>query len=601
MTSSRKKAQKDAEKTAGQAEASTSTLGPSPKVLAMVAAGLLCALVLRVAYLVEMRDSILLRILIIDAEFYDTWALKILSGASLSSWTDTAVYYQDPLYAYFLAGIYKIFGRSLTAVRSLQIFLDVTTCLLLFQIGKKLFDEYVGTAALWIYALYGPAVFYIALLDKTTFSNFLICATLLSLTCMFVRQRLQDALIAGLLLGITTLTRGNMLATIPFIALGYLRTSPADLSFRDKIRHLSVFACATMAIVSLVTIRNYAVSGDRVLLTANSGLNIFIGNNRNAIGTYKLPNFISGTPAREFTDSKHFAEGIARKRLTRASEVSSFYFSEAMRFITQHPSAWIRLLWTKLTLAAKYLEILDTYSFDFFRSESTVLKLCFLSYGFLCPAGILGFLLLSKDRRVLPITTFAAGYLASLLLIFVTGRYRMPLVLSFTLFAAGGGAALIAESRAGNKHRLGYALAALLLLALFTNTDTRHMREKIIPLTAASPHTIVGALYNKEGNYARAVSHLERAAALKPDDPFTWAHLADLHEKRGAYQQALDSYLRALNLFPDFDEAYNNIGLIYARLGDRGRAREAFKNAYRLRPENPVYKRNYERLSALTR
>ena len=43
-----------------------------------------------------------------DMQFYNDWALRILRG----KWTEHTAFYGLPLYAYLLAGIYKICGYS---------------------------------------------------------------------------------------------------------------------------------------------------------------------------------------------------------------------------------------------------------------------------------------------------------------------------------------------------------------------------------------------------------------------------------------------------------------------------------------------------------
>ena len=70
------------------------------------------ALSVRLAHLWSMRRSPFVQVLLGDAQAYDTWARQIASG----DWVGHDVFYQAPLYAYFLAAIYAI-HRSLLFVR----------------------------------------------------------------------------------------------------------------------------------------------------------------------------------------------------------------------------------------------------------------------------------------------------------------------------------------------------------------------------------------------------------------------------------------------------------------------------------------------------
>ena len=67
------------------------------------------ALALRVLHLVAIsRSSPFFDVLPGDLAAYDRWALRILE----EGWIGRDIFYQDPLYPYFLAAFYKIFGRD---------------------------------------------------------------------------------------------------------------------------------------------------------------------------------------------------------------------------------------------------------------------------------------------------------------------------------------------------------------------------------------------------------------------------------------------------------------------------------------------------------
>ena len=64
-------------------------------------------------------------------------------------------------------------------------------------------------------------------------------------------------------------------------------------------------ACALL--VAPVTARNIAVEGDAVLISANAGLNLYIGNNDHARGSYNLPAgvwFEPGDPLDDFAGNR---------------------------------------------------------------------------------------------------------------------------------------------------------------------------------------------------------------------------------------------------------------------------------------------------------
>ena len=69
------------------------------------------ALALRLLHLWQTHDQLVSRTLMGDAFAYDGWARRIAAG----DWLGRDVFYQSPLYAYWLAGIYGLGGNVVAA------------------------------------------------------------------------------------------------------------------------------------------------------------------------------------------------------------------------------------------------------------------------------------------------------------------------------------------------------------------------------------------------------------------------------------------------------------------------------------------------------
>jgi hypothetical protein len=94
----------------------------------------LLALVVRLAYQVEIRDLPTQHQLVMDAQRYDALARGILAGG----WLPREPFYQAPLYPYLLALVYAACGRSLVAVRLVQALLGALTAVLAAVVASRL-------------------------------------------------------------------------------------------------------------------------------------------------------------------------------------------------------------------------------------------------------------------------------------------------------------------------------------------------------------------------------------------------------------------------------------------------------------------------------
>src|SRR2546425_9687874 len=85
------------------------------------------AFTLRLIHIWQMRRSPFFATLLGDARGYDDWARRIAGG----DWIGRDVFYQAPLYPYFLALIYRVAGHSLLFVRIVQAAIGSCSCVLL--------------------------------------------------------------------------------------------------------------------------------------------------------------------------------------------------------------------------------------------------------------------------------------------------------------------------------------------------------------------------------------------------------------------------------------------------------------------------------------
>jgi len=104
----------------------------------------LAALAARLLHLWFLRESPLFSHLLVDSVSFQARALDFLSGRWLPR---EGAFYQAPLYPFFLAGVYRLFGVSLLAARIAQALLGSGTAVLVYLIGRRSCGRATGVVA----------------------------------------------------------------------------------------------------------------------------------------------------------------------------------------------------------------------------------------------------------------------------------------------------------------------------------------------------------------------------------------------------------------------------------------------------------------------
>jgi hypothetical protein len=181
---------------------------------------LLLGALLRLSHVVAIRDAPWLQHMQLDHRIYDEWGQRIAAG----DWVGTHAYFVDPLYAYFLGIIYCVAGHRPIVVLVIQAVLGVGTCYLTCVLGRRAFGPRLGSLACLVMVLYGPAIYYEALVEKTALSLFLFTLSLV----LFFEQTRRRITLAGVALGLAALTRGNFLMFIPIGTVALLLRNPSS-------------------------------------------------------------------------------------------------------------------------------------------------------------------------------------------------------------------------------------------------------------------------------------------------------------------------------------------------------------------------------------
>lgn len=526
--------------------------------------------------------------LIGDAQGYYAWAERIAAG----NWYGSETFYQAPLYPYFLAVVFKTVGTSVMAIRLTQALLGTISIALLGLAARNLFGGKIGIATALLLALYPPAIFYDALVQKASLATCLLCALLASASFLQKRYRLGPAMVVGLVLGLLVLTRENALLWIPLFPLwmwfGFAGTAPIA---RAKV--VAGYLAGLGLILFPVAARNASLGGEWSPTTFQSGPNFYIGNNLDANGVYRA--LIPGheTPEFERADAQRLAEQAVGRPLS-ARGVSRYWTQRALAEIRYDPVRWIQLMLVKFGMVVNRYEVPDVESFAVHRFWSTPLLVLgpFWHFGVLAPLAVLGLMLTRSQWRSLWLYyLLILSMIFAVALFFILGRYRLPLVPLMLPFAA---AALVRAREwlaLRGRSRIA-AVTAGLVAAVVCNLPI-HDESGL----NASSFMNVGISAGKAGDLPTCLRWLSLSVELRPDSAVAHYNLAGAQAMAGRPLQAVDSFRRAKQLDPTLVQVDLRLAQLLEQIGRPEEAVFHYRQALAVEPHDPQAQAGLERLA----
>ncbi len=456
-------------------------------------------------------------------------------------------YWKPPLYDYFLALHHMLFGGGLWPSRISQILLDGGSCVLAFALARRLISRRAGLGVAAALALWGPLIYFSSVHVSSSLVVFLeLAMLLLALRAQRVpsRGRWIDV---GLALGLLALARAESLLLAPWLA-GWLWWSLRRYSRRDRAVWLAALAIGVLVAIAPVTLRNALYARDAVLISANGGVNLYIGTEpeyRGVIGVRPGPEW----------------EMLIRAPIDvgyeSPSEQSAYYVRKALASIARDPGRWIAHSARKLLHVWHGRELASNRDIYLSRGESFVLSallwrthvLCF-PFGLLAPIALVGMAVSWRERRE---SRFLIGLVAiqcaAMVLFFVTGRFRLPMLPVLAVF--GAEAVTWSFARVRDKQFRALALVGAIALALFALTNCgsvlRSDPDFYEPKLRAEEHYFRGTVLGHDmGRIEEGKLELHAALELEPEFVAVYYNLAQLYEKSGEDVAALRLFRKAL-------------------------------------------------------
>lgn len=599
---------------------------------------------LRLGYLRELRGTPEYSQPSIDAAYHHYWARGLatgrwyVTGGREDPQVNLHPYYRPPGYAFFLGGIYRVFGLAPLAPRLVQMLLGLLSALLAWRLGRRWFGFPAGLLAAAGLGLYWAFTYFEGELVGVS------STVLLLLFLLYGLDRVLDSprrwlwvLASGVAGGILLLFRPNALLSLLLVAAWLVWAA------RPRGRApAAVFLAVVIGSLLAVTWRNWRVAGEFVPLATNAGISIGVANNDQSDGTtHTIPGIGDvGTPfdwpavIRRMERTRNLPPGSLSH-----GQASSLLVEQARDWITSHPGRFLYLLGRKALLFWGPAEVRNIREVYFARRFSPVLSRIPLSFPVPAALGLLGtaWLLLRTRRRrrekplswqggVLVLLVFWS-YFLSLLPFAAAARYRVPLVPLMFLLGGAYLAGMLARDRPRGPAFV-FWLAAAPVLFLLGNlhpvayrpspekwhydrglawTDAGELNPAAEEFQAALNHCpdfyraannlgniemfrrrfreaeeLYRQVLAREPNLARTRSNLGNAIYNQAVNP----PLPPPERAQEMIREAIGHYRAALQLRPDLVEAHNNLGVALIRLGRPEEGIKEYLEALRYRPGN---------------
>jgi tetratricopeptide (TPR) repeat protein len=546
----------------------TDNNGHSPEVLGRDSAIVLFlfAFVFRLIYILQSTDNPLFGFPVVDAHIYAKWAARMSQGEWL--WDHVGNYL--PIYPAFLALQQIVFGANPFVNKILQSLMGSLSAVMLAQIATRTWNRRVGLIAGFLIATNWMLVIFEAEKYAESFSIFF---QSLTIWLLIHRVRRPLALLAaGFTFALSAATRANLFLVLPFI-IGWL-IYQFKVRKPAAIKAAVIFCVGTIVLIGPVVFRNYQITGTP-MLRAQATWSLYSG---------LSPQFEGLHPPTGILFQKYmrmpYQEGLRSE-----SEVERFWAQKIWDVLKKDPYGIAINFMRRLTIFFNVREWSQEFDVYIYRQYSGLLSLPWTGFWLIGPFGLLGlFLMRPANRNQALLMMYTVVGIISIVPFKASDRYRLPVVVLLTLFAAFTLWQLFKWSQTKNKRALAVSLPLLGAVCLLCWFDWQHLKTrktarhdffiglrhetfgrpddairaykksmKDFGWDPDSPYRI-GHILLQQGNIEQAKGFLKEARRREPAFPEVMNDLARIHLKTGNYEEAERQALASLKLYPNMKD-----------------------------------------------
>lgn len=333
------------------------------------------------------------------------------------------------LYSLFIAVIYKIFGPDALYVTLVQVLIDSLTCILIYSIGKGLFNKKVGVIAAFLSSFYPAFPYYSTMLFQETTTIFLLTLYVLLLCKAISQNKPLYYFASGILVTIISFYRSGFL----FFSLLTTPVLFLTLWFFYKKNFFHYFLCfltGSICMLILYGALSYKVSGTFTFNKPSIAWSFYETSHRDGWPS----DTFAPTPTKELNEvaqAYSYPIPVGSQTLSLPPKI---YLKAGIRYILKNPSEYLSQLIKRLKRMWTYVE---TYP-ERWHSKRVWVQLVFHR----C------LLLLALVGIPLSITVWHHSWLFYLIILYVTVAYiptiglprygvpAMPFIIILAAYAA---------------------------------------------------------------------------------------------------------------------------------------------------------------------
>jgi hypothetical protein len=497
---------------------------------------------------------------------YKTWAMSISNGDLSSKEISTPYYgwmtiigtnedwqrfngkspfYFPPLYPYFVALIFFIFGNNEILVFLFQALINSMIVVLIFFVSKYISGEHkaVPFIASLSYSFYKTGIFYSGLLISNTIIKFLLVLMVLFFSkYKFNEKKTFFLFVPGLICGLLILSSflGWFILIGIFIYIQYL-----SINDKKKLAVMSLaFLLGTSAIMILPVARNMALGNAPLSLSSTLPWKFAAGNMQ---GTSS----VGFNPPREFLD------------LVKSGQ--NRFFSVFLRTLSTHkadPLGLLELIRNKIIAFFKNSEITEHENIYDNEIFSKILIAIPLTFGILMPVAFVGLIFMMKKEFLMMHILSASVFINSIFLYYDSSQ--RDLLSPFLVIYAGFGTCVLFEKVIEkSKSSLIWIFITFAVLYIFTFNPSTYENPKKDPFvyykSIAKSDEVSGLDEYAEKLYKIAIMN-------NPGSYDGYFNLGRFYFQRRQYTKGSLEFEKVISIKSDVEYAHGFLGLCYFRL-----------------------------------